>query len=110
MSKVAYLSLLIYIPILIGMMMLTSDRPVWDAVWFASDKAMMCVLLLAIREREIIRNRRAMFGGAAVAMAIYTIYLAVDWQGTNRANIIFVMILSATFIFSILYTLFKNDR
>jgi hypothetical protein len=109
-SRLVHISLLIYIPLLIAFMVLTADSRLLDALWFVSDKLMMCVMLLALRHTEARRNRKALLTGALVALAIYTIYLALDWQLLFRNHIIVVMILSATFIISLFYTLFNYDR
>jgi hypothetical protein len=91
-------------------MVLTADSRLLDCLWFVSDKVMLCVLLLALRQAEPRHNRRALLTGALMAMAIYTIYLAFDCQLLFRDHIAVVMVLSGVWIVALIYTLINYDR
>lgn len=105
MRKAAYISLLVYIPALIAFMMFTGDSKLLDFLWFAMDKIMMCVLLLALRSTEFNKNRKALYGAFSASLMIYILYLLLDYQGIYRGNIIIVSILSLTYISAIIYTI-----
>jgi hypothetical protein len=109
MSRAAYISLLVYIPVLIFFMLYTADSRLADWAWFTVDKAVLLVLLLALRDREIIPTRRRLLAGFAMAIGVYIVYLGFDAFGNYRNNIYIVSALSVVYILSIIYSL-KNDR
>lgn len=110
MSRTAYIALLIYIPLLIFFMLFTADSNLADWAWFTSDKVMMIILLVALREKEITPNRKSMYGAAAVAMAVYVLYLTFDFSGAHRTSLFCVAVISIIYILSLIYTIIKHDR
>jgi hypothetical protein len=109
MGKLAYIATVVYIPLLIAFMMLTSDSRLLDYVWFFADKLFLGILLIANAKTQLIKRRAKLLYAAGGCTLIYLAYLISDYNMAYRLNIWIAGTISLVYILGILYAL-NYDR
>lgn len=93
MNKVAYIAVLLYLPLTVVYAQFCPQENVpllWNKYFFLLDKLLIVALLITLIRKEVLRRRRLVYWATLGLILLFLSYLLLDWREVYNYNKVMV--------------------